>query len=100
MFRSAFSFKGRSRRIEFAVASLLLVSVALAIGIASAPKVPAWYWAFIELPCIWLLLAQGVKRCHDLGKHGWWFWVPFYVLVMLFAEGQKHTNDFGPVPKR
>jgi uncharacterized membrane protein YhaH (DUF805 family) len=79
MFRSAFSFKGRSGRLEFALSLVLCGCVGVAIGLANAPRIPSFSWGIIELPFVMLFLAQGVKRCHDLGKQWWSFLIPFYV---------------------
>jgi uncharacterized membrane protein YhaH (DUF805 family) len=76
-----------------------MLVVSLAVGIAFAPKLPPMYVRLIMLPLTWLFIAQGVKRCHDLGKPWWWFFIPFFVLWMLFAAGQRGVNQFGPAPK-
>ncbi len=43
----------------------------------------------------WLLLAQGSKRCHDMGISGWWQIIPFYFVTMLFLGGDKKANEYG-----
>jgi uncharacterized membrane protein YhaH (DUF805 family) len=48
---------------------------------------------------LWFLWAQGAKRCHDIGNSGWYQIIPFYVFWMLFANGQKETNQYGINPK-
>jgi uncharacterized membrane protein YhaH (DUF805 family) len=99
MFRKPFSFQGRIRRLEFLISVLIVFAISLAVGIAFAPKLPPYYVGLITLPVTWLFLAQGVKRCHDLGKLWWWFFIPFFVLWMLFAVGERRVNQFGPAPK-
>ena len=51
------------------------------------------------VPVIWLLLAQGAKRCHDLGHSGWYQLIPFYVFWMLFEDGDRLVNEYGISPK-
>jgi uncharacterized membrane protein YhaH (DUF805 family) len=100
MFSRPFSFQGRIRRLEFVISVVVLVAFCLTVGVVFAPKLPPWYTAPISLPFVWSYLAQGVKRCHDLGKPWWWFFIPFFVLWMLFAEGELRVNEYGPAPKK
>jgi uncharacterized membrane protein YhaH (DUF805 family) len=53
----------------------------------------------ILIPIIWFRLAQGAKRCHDIGKNGWWQIIPFYIFVMLFQDGDLGRNEYGSNPK-
>tara|TARA_B100002052_G_C15808607_1_gene564754 strand:- start:721 stop:1017 length:297 start_codon:yes stop_codon:yes gene_type:complete len=54
---------------------------------------------FLTIPLMWFQWAQGAKRCHDRNCSGWWQLVPFYALWMLFAEGTRGPNKYGPDPK-
>jgi len=47
----------------------------------------------------WIQLAQSAKRCHDVNTSGWFQLIPFYGLYLLFADGDKTRNRFGPSPK-
>ena len=95
-----FSFDGRIRRTEYCLSYIgayliqftlqyLLIDVEMGI--------------FILLPCIipllWFRLAQGAKRCHDLGTTGWFQMIPLYFLWMMFAPGHPDRNKYGPNPK-
>ncbi|HOZ40421.1 MAG: DUF805 domain-containing protein [Flavobacteriales bacterium] len=99
MYRKPFSFQGRTRRLELVISVVILFAISLVVGIAFAPKLPPYHVGLIALPVTWLFLAQGVKRCHDLGKPWWWFFVPFFVLWMLIAAGEQRVNQFGLSPK-
>jgi uncharacterized membrane protein YhaH (DUF805 family) len=85
MFKAPFSFNGRIRRKEYGL-SVLIVST---VGI------PLCFLIIPIIPICWFLWAQGAKRAHDLGKSGWYQLIPFYSFVLLFAEGDLQSNDYG-----
>jgi len=100
MFKNPFSFKGRIRRMEYGLSflinmiSIVIVSLTMdEIKISSISVIPVF------IPLLWLLFAEGAKRCHDRGKSGWYQLNPLYVLWMLFADGDPGTNQYGPNPK-
>lgn len=81
MFRHPFSFHGRIRRMEYGISCIIV----------GCPAMILLSW--------WLFFAQGAKRCHDLGRSGWWQLIPFYPLFLLFAEGNKAVNKYGSCAK-
>lgn len=50
-------------------------------------------------------LAVLVRRLHDTGRSGWWYFIAFVpfgsIVLLVFAvlEGQPHDNEYGPDPK-
>ncbi|QLE01582.1 DUF805 domain-containing protein [Galbibacter sp. BG1] len=108
MFKSPFSFEGRIRRTEYGLSVILyiigyilvffLTSLFAASLSLDATGVSLLFWVFL-IPVIYFNLAQGAKRCHDLGNSGWYQIIPFYGLWMLFAEGQSGVNEYGQNPK-
>ena len=109
------TFAGRARRKEYWMFALVnfVICVALAIaGMAMLGKsqnsalildaVLGIYLLLILLPS----LAVTVRRLHDTGRSGWWFWiqlVPFVGPIVLFVftvlDGTPGTNAYGPSPK-
>lgn len=96
-----FSFKGRIGRVQlflsyvvgFVVwfASFLLFDIEHSDGNGGV--------ILLFLACtvafFWFLYAQCAKRCHDLGKSGAWMFVPFWNILLFFAEGEKKDNQYG-----
>lgn len=44
-------------------------------------------------------IAVAVRRAHDQDKSGWWILVPIYGFILMFLEGTRGPNRFGPDPK-
>ena len=59
----------------------------------------ALIWLLLYIPMIWIILAQGAKRCHDRGNSGWFQIIPLYYIIMLFGDGERHRNQYGEDPK-
>ncbi|MEM7645183.1 MAG: DUF805 domain-containing protein [Pseudomonadota bacterium] len=67
----------------------------------------ATLWAFLGF-MVWAsfaTLSVTVRRLHDIGRSGWWYWISavplvgwLILLVMLCVPGEGYRNDFGPVP--
>ncbi len=65
-------------------------------------------WALLALVQLGLLLpglAVQVRRLHDVGRSGWWYWisaVPGGSIVLIVFAVQDSTpgdNEYGPNPK-
>lgn len=107
MFKSIFSFEGRIRRKEYCLSFLIYIGAVvllqiLMVNIAShtSQSQDSTLLIFIAyIVCLIFIWSQGARRCHDLGKSGWYQLIPFYIFWLLFAEGQWGMNEFGPNPK-
>jgi uncharacterized membrane protein YhaH (DUF805 family) len=98
MFSKSFSFDGRIRRLEyfisFIIFYILINFIELTYKISRNDII-----YLINIPLYWFILAQGSKRCHDIGTTGWYQLIPFYVFWMFFQKGRKEINQFGVNPK-
>lgn len=101
MFKNTFSFEGRIRRTEYGITFIICFTTIVMINFIADTFTTGAAWLLIALyiPAAWFLLAQGTKRCHDVGKSGWWQLVPFYAFFLLLQEGDKTVNKFGISPR-
>ena len=54
--------------------------------------------SILGLTLWYIWIAQAVKRSHDIGHSGWWIWIPFYIVWLLFARGDEGENEYGNEP--
>jgi uncharacterized membrane protein YhaH (DUF805 family) len=100
MFKSPFSFDGRIRRLEFGLSFIIyIVTYFTILAITGAGDGIGAVSLILIIPLVWFLWAQGAKRCHDVGRSGWWQLIPFYFFVLLFEDGDREKNEYGSNPK-
>lgn len=95
-----FSFKGRIGRLQLILSYVVDFVAWFAIYALSEPALEYNSNIFLLfLACtavfFWFLYAQCAKRCHDLGKSGAWMFVPFWNVLLFFAEGEEQDNQYG-----
>ena len=104
-------FRGRARRTEYWMFTLVsvLVSVVLAfvdavldLEVGGFGLLGLFYGLAVLLPS----LAVGARRLHDTGRSGWWQLIQivpvigFIVLVVFLAtDGHQGANTHGPDPR-
>lgn len=121
-------FSGRARRKEywmFALVNFIIFCVAVfLILIAGGAEYNAQGWMagqtgasplaaflYIVLSLYWVAiivpaLAVSVRRLHDIGKSGWWWFIQFvpaiggiWFFVLMVLDSQGGANEWGPNPK-
>ncbi len=115
------NFKGRARRKEywmFVLFNFLFLIVAVILdnilgttfkisdGYSEESMVYGWIYLIYMLAVFIPGLAVAVRRLHDVGKSGGWLFIvlipligAIWLLVLLFTEGNKGDNIYGPSPK-
>ncbi len=107
------NFNGRARREEFWMFQLINILIYVALTVVSFALMSvtesAMAFGLIYLYAFAILipsLAVLVRRLHDIGKSGMFFFVSFipiiggiWLLVMEVTEGDKGGNMYGPDPK-
>lgn len=96
MFFNPFSFEGRIHRLEYGISLVIYGAILTFLQIAA--EFGAAYLYILIFPAIYFLLAQGTKRCHDLGLNGCWQLIPLYFVVLVFYTGTKELNEYGYPP--
>ena len=100
MFKKPFSFKGRIRRLEYVISHfILLISFIVYLSIQEKIDPSADIFVFSLIPSIWFIIAQRTKRSHDMGNSGLFQFIPFFGIIMAFADGDKGPNKYGLNPK-
>jgi uncharacterized membrane protein YhaH (DUF805 family) len=118
-----FSFKGRIRRMQYWLGSLIVFGLGIAMVFVGSLIVMLTLGAPRTLPAggsiaiagvmfaawgmmLWGYLALGVKRLHDRNSSGWLlllYFVPFVnlalVFMLAFMDGTQGPNRYGPSPK-
>jgi uncharacterized membrane protein YhaH (DUF805 family) len=116
MLASIFGFSGRAGRGSWWIAHFFLVPVIffaafiVPIGLAYVnPESASVSWIFLIaaiIAAVGLNISNTVKRYHDRGKSGWWY---FLVLIPIvgglwqwiecgFCSGDEGDNEYGSPP--
>ena len=96
-----FSFKGRIGRLQlilsYVVGFVAWFASSLLFDIEHSDGNGGVILLFLACTAVflWFIYAQCAKRCHDLGKSGAWMFVPFWNILLFFAEGEKGENQYG-----
>lgn len=104
-FRKYADFTGRASRPEywwFVLSYLVAFSGAVIVdGVVGARGILTLIVFLVYLLPSWAAL---VRRLHDTGRSGWWYfisWVPLVgivLLVFLASAGEPGPNRYGPPP--
>ncbi len=98
-------FSGRARRKEYWLFTLFNVLIGAGLGLIEGsfglfPDSEQSLLANLFVLTVFLPgIAVFVRRMHDVGKSGWFLLIPIYSSILLFIDGDKGPNKYGPDPK-
>jgi uncharacterized membrane protein YhaH (DUF805 family) len=104
------TFAGRARRTEFWTFALVNAVInGVLCGLYSATESSL----FLILAFVFVLamivpgIAVTVRRLHDTGRSGAWYFIAFipfiggiWLLILALLEGQQGANAYGPDPRQ
>jgi uncharacterized membrane protein YhaH (DUF805 family) len=116
-------FDGRARRTEYWMFNLFNFLIVFVLEIPffavssmstnSNSSLPSFlitlFTSIVSLYSLALIipsLAVTVRRLHDIGKSGWWYFISIvpviggiWLLVLLCTDSEPGLNQYGPNPK-
>jgi len=100
-------FKGRARRAEywsFTLCTVLISIIVLEIdikifGYSIYLQQSSLLQNIVSLIFFLPSLAVSWRRMHDVGKSGFFTFVPIYNLILSLRSGETGDNEYGPDPK-
>ena len=103
------SFSGRARRTEFWLWTLINIVVYFGLaGLATSMDSNALFYVAIAFALVMTLpaIAVTVRRLHDTGRSGAWYFISFvpfiggfWLLALTLLAGEQGENAYGPNPK-
>lgn len=106
------TFSGRARRQEYWMFTLVNSVIAIVLAIlyaatATRTNIFGIVYALYMLAVLIPSLAVVVRRLHDTGRSGWWFFISLIpligtiiLLVYLVSDSEPGENAHGPSPKQ
>lgn len=99
-------FSGRARRKEYWMYTLFCMIAAIIVGVIDGLLNLGFLSVIFSLGVFIPSLAIMVRRLHDVGKSGWWYFIsliplagPIWLLVLLCSDSQTGANQYGDSPK-
>ena len=109
------NFEGRARRSEYWYYTLMNIIIVVALEILAGVCGMASSVLTIIVGLLLVIYALGtlvpsiavmVRRLHDVGKSGWWYFIALipivgaiWLLVLLCTDSQPGSNEYGMNPK-
>jgi uncharacterized membrane protein YhaH (DUF805 family) len=102
-------FDGRARRREYWMFNLVngVIAIILDLIAIAAKSTPLLIVYLVYALAVFVpSLAVLIRRLHDTGRSGAWFWIGLiplvggiWLLVLTVLDGDSGANRYGPDPK-
>ena len=116
VFENYANFSGRARRSEywyFALTNFLIQLVFIILffsfAVSDNASIGFMFYGLMALYSLAILIpsiAVAVRRLHDVGKSGWFYFIvlipivgAIWLLILFFTEGDQGENAYGQDPK-
>lgn len=109
MFENYANFSGRARRAEFWWAYLINIAIIIVVAVISIGVLGdagVVLYVLVVLATVIPQIAALVRRLHDTGKSGWYYFIALIplvggiiVIVALATDSVRGPNQYGPSPK-
>jgi uncharacterized membrane protein YhaH (DUF805 family) len=102
-------FGGRARRREywmFTLVNLIISGILYGLYFSTRSTILAIIVSLYSLAVLLPSLGVLIRRLHDTGRTGWWFFIPLiplvgavWLFVLTVLNGTRGPNRYGPDPK-
>ena len=99
-------YKGRASRSQYWYFVLFCVLINIPLAIVDVVIGVRLFSTIFSIAILCPSVCLGIRRLHDLGKPGWFYFLclvpvvgPIALLVMFCLKGQNEKNQFGEVSK-
>ncbi len=99
-------FSGRARRKEYWMFFLINIIIGIVLGFLATILKTSILSTIYSLAVLIPGIAVCIRRLHDIGKSGWWWFIvliplvgPIWLLVLVCTEGDSSNNQYGSNPK-
>lgn len=99
-------YKGRASRSQYWYFVLFCVLISIPLAIVDVVIGVRLFSTIFSIAVLCPSVCLGIRRLHDLGKPGWFYFLclvpvvgPIALLVMFCLKGQNEKNKFGEVSK-
>lgn len=99
-------YKGRANRSQYWYFVLFCVLISIPLAVVDVVIGIRLFSTIFSIAVLFPSVCLGIRRLHDLGKPGWFYFLclvpvvgPIALLVMFCLKGQNEKNQFGEVSK-